>query len=102
MLTPYLAPTTVVAGDGITDWVRTRVLEGRSGELYLVREHATAAKVITLEELVTSPPAAVQVFSWDKKNNVLTSTITGANTYFSEFTSRPQWFLSAVVSASVN
>ena len=26
VLTPYLAPTTVINADGITDWVRTRVL----------------------------------------------------------------------------
>lgn len=49
--------------------------------MYLVREHVTSTKVITLEELLVSPPATIQIFSWDKKS-VLTSTVTGPGTSF--------------------
>lgn len=55
ILTSYLDPTDLTTNDGIADWVRTKVMEGKSGELYLIREHTTSTSIINLYEMVISP-----------------------------------------------
>lgn len=66
----------------------------------MIRESLTATKVLSLTEQTVSPPAALQVFSWDKKEAVLTATLTGAGTSYTQHESKPQWFLQAAVSAT--
>jgi len=67
----------------------------------LIRESLTAAKILSLTEQKVSPPAALQVFSWDKKEATLTATITGAGTSYTQHESKPQWFLQAAVSGTI-
>lgn len=49
ILTEYFVPVPINTEDEIQDWIRTKVMETKSGELDLIREHVSSSNIITLQ-----------------------------------------------------